>query len=337
MEETAGFDVTPVQFAILNELIDRPGEDQVTLAARVAFDAATSGSVIGRLEARGWVRRVPDMRDRRRKLLWVTPAGEAAALQMRGAAQRVQERLMAPLSDAEAVQLKALLAKLVFSPAAAADAHLSASFRVRIALQLKGLGYDYIPVHLVRGEHHDPAYTGRVGDALVPTLLTDDGVALSQSMAIIEYLDETHPSPPLLPAEPLARAQVRALAQMVACEMHPPNNLRVLNYLVQTLKVDEAGKNAWYSHWARSGLEAFERQLVLLAQQRAAQGLAPSVSCWGAAPTLADCCLVPHVFNCQRFNVPLQGLPLTMAAFAACMALPAFQQAQPSACPDYQP
>ena len=153
----------------------------------------------------------------------------------------------------------------------------SASFRVRIALQLKGLGYDYIPVHLVRGEHHDPAYTGRVGDALVPTLLTDDGVALSQSMAIIEYLDETHPSPPLLPAEPLARAHVRALAQMVACEMHPPNNLRVLNYLVQTLKVDEAGKNAWYSHWARSGLEAFERQLVLLAQQRAAQGLAPSV------------------------------------------------------------
>ena len=213
----------------------------------------------------------------------------------------------------------------------------SASFRVRIALQLKGLGYDYIPVHLVRGEHHDPAYTGRVGDALVPTLLTDDGVALSQSMAIIEYLDETHPSPPLLPAEPLARAHVRALAQMVACEMHPPNNLRALNSLVQTLKVDEAGTNAWYSHWARSGLEAFERQLVLLAQQRAAQGLALSVYSWGAAPTLADCCLVPHVFNCQRFNVPLQGLPLTMAAFAACMALPAFQQAQPSACPDYQP
>lgn len=122
MEETAGFDVTPVQFAILNALIDQPGADQVTLAARVAFDAATSGSVIGRLEARGWVRRVPDTHDRRRKLLWVTPAGEAAALQMRGAARRVQERLMAPLSDAEAVQLKALLAKLVFSPAASCNA-----------------------------------------------------------------------------------------------------------------------------------------------------------------------------------------------------------------------
>lgn len=213
----------------------------------------------------------------------------------------------------------------------------SASFRVRIALQYKGLGYEYIPVHLVRGEHHDPAYTGRVGDALVPTLLTDDGVALSQSMAIIEYLDETHPSPPLLPAEPLARAQVRALAQMVACEMHPLNNLRVLKYLVHELKVSEEAKNAWYQHWARGGLEAFERQLELLAQQRVAQGLAPSVYCWGDAPTLADCCLVPHVFNCQRFNVTQQGLPLTMAAFDACMALPAFQQAQPSACPDHQP
>ena len=212
----------------------------------------------------------------------------------------------------------------------------SASYRVRIALQLKGLEPDYIPVHLVRREQLLPEHTALSPDGLVPVLEVG-GDILTQSMAIIEYLDETHPSPPLLPAEPLARAQVRALAQMVACEMHPPNNLRVLNYLVQTLKVDEAGKNAWYSHWARSGLEAFERQLVLLAQQRAAQGLAPSVSCWGAAPTLADCCLVPHVFNCQRFNVPLQGLPLTMAAFAACMALPAFQQAQPSACPDYQP
>lgn len=213
----------------------------------------------------------------------------------------------------------------------------SASFRVRIALQLKGLDYEYIAVHLVRGEHRDPAYTGRLGDALVPTLLTDDGVALSQSMAIIEYLDETHPLPPLLPAEPLARAQVRALAQMVACEMHPLNNLRVLKYLVHELNVDEAGKNAWYRHWARSGLEAFERQLALLAQQRDAQGLAPSVCCWSDAPTLADCCLVPHVFNCQRFNVSLEALPLTMAAFDACMALPAFERAQPSACPDFQP
>ena len=204
----------------------------------------------------------------------------------------------------------------------------SASFRVRIALQLKGLGYDYIPVHLVRGEHHDPAYTGRVGDALVPTLLTDDGVALSQSMAIIEYLDEKHPTPALLPADALGRAKVRALAQSIACEIHPINNLRVLKYLVRELKVDEEAKNAWYRHWCREGLEAFERQLDLLPA---------STYCYGETPTLADCCLVPQIFNAKRFNVDLDGLSRTMAAFDACMALPAFQKAQPSACPDNEP
>ena len=210
----------------------------------------------------------------------------------------------------------------------------SASFRVRIALQIKGLDYDYLPVHLVKGEHKAPAYASRVGDALVPTLVTDEGAALTQSMAIIEYLDETHPTPALLPATPLARARVRALAQMVACEIHPINNLRVLKYLVHELHVEEDAKNAWYRHWVRSGLEAFERQLALLAQERAAQGMAPSVLCWGDTPSLADCCLVPQIFNGQRFNVSLDQLPLTMGAFEACMALPAFQRAQPSACPD---
>ena len=212
----------------------------------------------------------------------------------------------------------------------------SASYRVRIALAIKGLGYDYVPVHLVKGEHQQPAYTRLAADALVPTLVTDDGVALAQSMAIIEYLEETHPTPALLPAEPLARARVRALAQMVACEIHPINNLRVLKYLVRELKVDEDAKNAWYHHWARSGLEAFERQLALLAQERAGQGLPPSVLCWGDTPTLADCGLVPQIFNAQRFKVNLDGLPLTLAAHDACLALPAFQQAQPSACPDHE-
>lgn len=210
----------------------------------------------------------------------------------------------------------------------------SASYRVRIALEIKGLDYDYIPVHLVRGEHRDPAYLERVGDALVPTLVTDGGAALSQSMAIIEYLEDTHPTPALLPSTPLARARVRALAQMVACDIHPINNLRVLKYLVHELKVTEDAKNAWYRHWVRSGLEAFERQLQLLSTERTSQGLAPSVLCWGDTPTLADCCLVPQIFNAQRFHVDLGGLPLTMGAFEACMALPAFQRAQPSACPD---
>ena len=210
----------------------------------------------------------------------------------------------------------------------------SASFRVRIALQVKGLAYDYLPVHLVKGEHQSADYASRMGDALVPALVTDDGAVLAQSMAIIEYLEETHPTPALLPPDALARARVRALAQMVACEIHPLNNLRVLRYLVRELKVSEDAKNAWYHHWVRSGLEAFERQLALLAQERAAQGLPPSVLCWGDTPTLADCCLVPQIFNAQRFNVPLNGLPLTMGAFNACMVLPAFQQAQPLACPD---
>ena len=210
----------------------------------------------------------------------------------------------------------------------------SASFRVRIALHIKGLPYDYLPVHLLRGEHHDPAYASLVGDALVPALVTDEGAVLPQSMAIMEYLEELHPSPALLPSTPLARARVRGLAQMVACEIHPLNNPRVLKYLTGTLGADEDAKTTWYRHWVRQGLEAFERQLVLLATERAAAGLAPSVYCWGDAPTLADCCLVPQIFNGKRFDVNLDGLPLTMAAFDACMALPAFQQAQPSACPD---
>ena len=212
----------------------------------------------------------------------------------------------------------------------------SASFRVRIALELKGLPYDYVSVHLQKGEQRAPAYASRLGDALVPALQTDDGLLLAQSMAIIEHLDETHPEPPLLPGGALARAHVRALAQMVACEIHPLNNLRVLKYLKHQLKVPDAAKDDWYHHWVRQGLEAFERQLALLDRERAAAGLAPSRLCWGDAPTLADCCLVPQIFNGQRFGVDLGGLSRTMAAFKACMQLPAFQRAQPSACPDHE-
>jgi maleylacetoacetate isomerase/maleylpyruvate isomerase len=181
-----------------------------------------------------------------------------------------------------------------------------------------------------------PGYADRVGDTLVPALQTDDGHLLTQSMAIIEYLDETHREPALLPGDALARARVRALAQMVACEIHPLNNLRVIKYLLSYKMVDEDAKNAWYHHWVRGGLEAFERQLELLAQERAAQGMAPSVLCWGDTPTLADCCLVPQIFNGRRFHVDMDGLPRTMAAFDACMALPAFQRAQPSACSDHE-
>ncbi len=201
----------------------------------------------------------------------------------------------------------------------------SASFRVRIALALKGLPFDYIPVHLPKGEHKKPEFQSVAPSALVPTLVTDSGDNLSQSMAIIEYLDEVHPQSPLLPKDPVGRARVRALSQLIACEIHPLNNLRVLKYLVGELKVGEEAKNAWYRHWVRVGLEAFERELAQLPA---------STYCYGDTPTLADCCLVPQIFNGQRFDCDFSGLTRTMAAFEACMKLPAFQQAQPSACPD---
>lgn len=210
----------------------------------------------------------------------------------------------------------------------------SASYRVRIALQLKGLSYDSVPVHLVRGEQKAVAYASHVGDALVPALVTDEGHWLTQSMAIIEYLDETHAETPLLPRDALGRAHVRALAQMVACEIHPLNNLRVLKYLVHQMGASDEAKNGWYAHWVRSGLEAFERQLALLDAERKAMGLAPSTFCWGDAPTLAECCLVPQIYNAQRFNVNLEALPRLMDVVERCNALPAFQQAHPSACPD---
>ena len=202
----------------------------------------------------------------------------------------------------------------------------SASFRVRIALELKKLPYDYMAVHIARGDHKKPPYADLSADTLVP-LLDVDGLQLSQSMAIIEYLNEKHPTPALLPADAASRAKVRALAQCISCDIHPINNLRVLKYLTKELHVQDDAKNSWYRHWCREGLAAFENQLALLP---------PSTFCYGDAPTLADCCLVPQIFNAKRFDTNLAGLPRTMAAFETCMALPAFQKAQPSSCPDFE-
>jgi len=204
----------------------------------------------------------------------------------------------------------------------------SASFRVRIALNIKGLAYDYVPVHIARGEHHQPPFSDIAPEQLVPLLEEDEssgGERISQSLAIIEYLDEIHPEPPLLPHDPVGRARVRGLSQIIACEIHPINNLRVLKYLVKELKLDEAAKNSWYRHWVREGLEAFERQL---AEQPA------GMYCYGNTLTLADCCLVPQIFNAQRFDCDLSGLPRTMAAYEAAMQTDAVQRAQPARCPD---
>jgi maleylacetoacetate isomerase len=200
----------------------------------------------------------------------------------------------------------------------------SASWRVRIALALKGLDYDYLAIHLVRKEQSTPAYLATSGTGLVPLLVTDAGARLHQSLAIIEYLDETVPEPALLPRDALGRARVRALAQDIACEIHPLNNTRVLGYLVDTLGASEDARLAWIHRWIEGGLAVVERQL-------AAQ---PATYCQGETPGLADCVLVPQVFNAQRFKCSLDHVPNVMRVHAACMAHPAFSSTQPSACPD---
>jgi maleylacetoacetate isomerase/maleylpyruvate isomerase len=200
----------------------------------------------------------------------------------------------------------------------------SASYRVRIALALKGLDYDYEAVHLVKNEQFKESYAAVSASRLVPTLV-DDGQALTQSLAIIEYLDETHPEPPLLPRDAPGRARVRALAYDIACEIHPLNNLRVLRYLVHDLKTSDDDKNRWYRHWVETGLETLERQLDDARTGR---------FCHGDAPTLADIVLVPQIFNAQRNDCRLDHVPRVMRVFQACMALPAFDGTQPSKCPD---
>jgi maleylacetoacetate isomerase/maleylpyruvate isomerase len=200
----------------------------------------------------------------------------------------------------------------------------SASYRVRIALALKGLTYEYVPVHLAKNEQFRESYAAVSAARLVPMLLDGD-IALTQSLAICEYLDETHPAPPLLPPDAAGRARVRALALDIACEIHPLNNLRVLRYLVRDLKVSEDDKNRWYRHWVETGLETLERQL---------QDARTGRFCHGDAPTLADVCLVPQIFNAQRFGCRLDHVPTVMRVFDECMRLEAFEATQPSKCPD---
>ena len=208
----------------------------------------------------------------------------------------------------------------------------SASFRVRIALQLKGLPYDYRAIHLVKGggEQLGEAFRAINPEALVPVLVDESAeggsLALTQSLAIIEYLDETHPQPPLMPADAVARARVRSLSLAIACDIHPLNNLRVLRYLTKTLGVSEDAKNTWYRHWVVSGLAALEAQL--------ASSSSTGRFCHGDTPTLADVCLVPQVFNGKRLDCDLSGVPTVMRIHDACMALDAFQRAAPAAQPD---
>lgn len=206
----------------------------------------------------------------------------------------------------------------------------SAAFRVRIALNLKELAYEAIPIHLLRGggEQLQEAYRAVNPEGLVPALV-DNGVTITQSMAIIEYLDETHPVMPLLPQDALGRARVRALSQMIACDIHPIDNLRVLRYLVKDLGVSEEAKTEWFRHWVREGFAAIERHLSRDGET--------GRFCHGDTPTMADCVLVPQVFNAKRFDVDLAPYPTIARIHAACMELPAFQAAQPSQQPDAEP
>ena len=201
----------------------------------------------------------------------------------------------------------------------------SAAFRLRIALNCKGLAYEALPVSLPKGEHKLEGYLALNPQGLVPAL-EDGGNIYVQSLAIMEYLEETHPQPPLLPANPADRAYVRALAQIIACEIHPLNNLRTLRYVKKSYGLDEDGVNLWYRHWIAEGLGGLEAYIA---------GARKSGSCcYRDQVTLADCCLVPQVFNAQRYACELAPYPTITRIFDECMKLDAFIASQPSRQPD---
>lgn len=200
----------------------------------------------------------------------------------------------------------------------------SAAYRVRIALGLKQLEYEPVPVHLVRdgGQHHLDTYKALNPAGLIPAL-QDEQAVLTQSLAIIEYLDEKYPETlSLLPGDAVARAQIRALAQSIACDLHPINNLRILKYLENSLGLDTEQRNDWYVHWVDVGLTAFEKQLAIYDMA--------GDFCYGNSPTLADICLIPQVYNAHRFGYSTDHLPRISKAVQACSVLPAFIDAAPA-------
>jgi maleylacetoacetate isomerase len=200
----------------------------------------------------------------------------------------------------------------------------SAAYRVRIALNLKGLPYEMVPVHLTKdgGQQRKPEFIALNPQMRVPALALSSGDVITQSLAIIEYLDDIHPEPPLLPADALERAKVRAIAQTVACDIHPLNNLVVLQYLKRTLKHEQPEIDSWYHHWVIEGFKAIEATI------------SPSPYACGANVTLADLCLVPQLYNARRLKVPLDAFPKIVAIEAACFKLAAFDKARPENQPD---
>jgi maleylacetoacetate isomerase len=205
----------------------------------------------------------------------------------------------------------------------------STSYRVRIALALKGLDSTYHGINIRTGAHHAPGYVDDINpNASVPALV-EDGFSLGQSLAIIDWLDATHPEPRLIPAEPKRRARALELSYQIACDIHPVNNLRVLKYLQNVLKVTPEQKGAWYQHWIAEGLSAVERLLARTAQEFGGPW------CVGESPTVADCCLVPQIANAQRMQCDLAPYPRTRAICEHARAQPAFVQAEPQRQPDH--
>jgi len=200
----------------------------------------------------------------------------------------------------------------------------SAAYRVRIALNLKGIAYETAPIHLVKdgGHNRRPEYRAVNPQMRVPALVTSSGEVLIQSLAIIDYLDETHPNPPLLPKDPIARARARSLAEIVACDIHPLNNTSPLRYLKRVMHQEQSAIDAWYHHWVTEGFEALEALV------------GPGPYCCGSDVTIADICLVPQVYNARRLKVPLDKFPKIVAIEGACLALPAFDRARPENQPD---
>lgn len=200
----------------------------------------------------------------------------------------------------------------------------SAAYRVRIALNLKGVAYETLPVHLVKdgGHNRRPEFRSVNPQMRIPALVAPTGEVLIQSLAIIGYLDETYPDPPLLPKNPIARAQARALAEIVACDIHPLNNVGALRYLKNKMHQEQSAIDAWYHHWVSDGFEAIEAIVQ------------PAPYACGAQVTVADVCLVPQVYNARRLKVPLDKFPKILGIESACLKLPAFDAARPEKQPD---
>lgn len=203
----------------------------------------------------------------------------------------------------------------------------SASYRVRIALNLKGLDYEQVPVHLVKngGEQFSESFRAINPESLVPALVDEhegNQLALSQSLAIIEYLEEKYPAIALMPSDLADRAYVRALSLSIACDIHPVNNLRILKYLSANFGINDEQKNTWYRHWCEVGLKAIEARLTASSQR--------GDFCFGNQPSMADCFLIPQIYNAQRFQADLSGMPIIMEINQRCLALEAFQKAAPA-------